>query len=70
MVAKPIVKEFDIATQTEIEREMSDTEFSQWQIDEADTAAKFVAIDAAKNAKAALLEKLGITEEEAKLLFS
>ena len=51
-------------------REMTEAEFSAWQV-LADEAAerKAVKIEKAK-AKTALLEKLGITAEEANLLLS
>lgn len=49
-------------------REMNDEEFAQHELILAETAAKEAEIQAKIDAKAALLEKLGITEEEAALL--
>ena len=74
---KTFVKIYDGLTETDIVREANDLELAQIQIDresannlkiqleEAEIAKAQAAID-----KAALLEKLGITEEEAKLLLS
>ena len=51
-----------------IEREMTTAEVKKWEADIATEKAKSEAKAEALAAKAALLEKLGITEEEAKLL--
>ena len=49
-------------------REMNDEEFAQYEADQAAYAER-IAAEAAKAAeKAALLERLGITADEAKLL--
>lgn len=63
-------KIFDIETNTEIEREMNAEELAQWEADQSKAAAEAQAKAEASAAKAALLEKLGITQEEAKLLLS
>lgn len=60
----------NIETGEVIEREMNAEELAQWEADEAKAAAEAQAKAKALAAKAALLEKLGITEEEAKLLLS
>lgn len=49
-------------------REMNAEELAQWEKDKADDAAKLAADQAKALARAALLERLGITEEEAALL--
>lgn len=54
----------------DIEREMSAEELAQWQADKAKAEAEAQVAAQAAAAKGALLEKLGITEEEAKLLLS
>ncbi len=51
-----------------IEREMNSDELAQWETDQAKAAAETQAKAEAAAARAALLSKLGITEEEAKLL--
>lgn len=67
-MTRPIVRIHDLSTDEVIDREMNDAEFAQWQADQAAQAAQ-AAAEAAKAAeKEALLTKLGITADEAKLL--
>lgn len=65
-----IIKIHNIETGEVIEREMNAEELAQWEADKAKAEAEAQAKAQAETAKAALLEKLGITEEEAKLLLS
>ena len=51
-------------------REMTNEEFANYEIVQADTLARQVEAEAKAVAKSALLEKLGITEDEAKLLLA
>ena len=53
-----------------IDREMNDEEYAQWEIDQATVKAEAEAKAKLIADKAALLERLGITESEAKLLLS
>jgi hypothetical protein len=53
-----------------IDREMTDAEYEEYLEIAAKDKAKFEAEVEAKNAKAALLERLGITADEARLLLS
>jgi hypothetical protein len=69
-MAKPIVKIVNAATGEEIEREMNAAEFAQYEIDQAANEARLTEAEAKAEAKAVLLERLGITEVEAKLLLS
>lgn len=65
-----MIKIHNIETGEIIERDMNPDELAQLEIDKANQAAH-EAVQATKAAeKAALLAKLGITEEEAKLLLS
>jgi hypothetical protein len=67
-MTKPMVRIHDLSTDEVIDREMNDAEFAQYEADQA-TVAIEVAAEAAKAAeKAALLTRLGITADEAKLL--
>jgi len=67
-MSKPIITDHNSTTGEYVQREMTDYEWEQTQIVEARDAAK-AAEDAAKAvAKQALLDKLGITAEEAALL--
>ncbi len=49
-------------------RPMHAEELAKWENDQAAEAARIEALTAKAEAKAALLEKLGITEDEARLL--
>ena len=62
------ILEHNATTGEIIERDMTKEELAQSKKDEADRAARLAEIEAAAVAKAALLERLGITEEEAQLL--
>ena len=53
-----------------IDREMNDTEFAQYEIDQAANAIAQAEAEAKAQAKTALLAQLGITAEQAKLLLS
>jgi ParB-like chromosome segregation protein Spo0J len=69
-MTKPLIKIHNVETNEVIEREMTDEEFAQFELDEANAASRAEAKAEAKAAKEALLEKLGITEDEAKLLLA
>lgn len=66
----PTIKIHNVESGEVIEREMNAEELAQWEADKAKVQAEAQAKAEASAAKAALLEKLGITEEEAKLLLS
>ena len=69
-ITRPIVRIHNIETDEIIDREMNDAEFAQYEADQAAQAAQ-AAAEAAKAAeKAALLTRLGITADEAKLLLA
>lgn len=65
-----MIKIHNVETGEIIEREMNETELAQWELDQQRIADEARAQEVALAAKAALLEKLGITEKEAKLLLS
>ena len=67
---RPMVRIHNMETNEVIDREMNDTEFAQWEIDQAAHAAKEAAETQKAADKAALLAQLGITEEQAALLLS
>ena len=69
-MTRPIVNVFDEDKNQRIEREMNDEEFAQWQIDVKSNEDAIAKSAKAEVDKAALLEKLGITADEAKLLLS
>lgn len=67
-MSRPIIKLHNAQTNEVIEREMNDEEFAQYQIDVAAEAARAAEAAAKAAQREALLDKLGITEEEARLL--
>jgi hypothetical protein len=69
-MTNPITKIVNATTGEEVEREMNAAELAQWESDKAEAQARAEAQAQAESEKAALLAKLGITAEEAKLLLS
>jgi hypothetical protein len=67
---KPIIRIHNVETNEVIDREMNDAEFAQYQADQAAQATVQAEAEAKAAEKEALLERLGITAEEAKLLLS
>jgi hypothetical protein len=65
---RPTVRIHDLSTDTVIDREMNDAEFAQYEADQAAQVAAQAEAEAKAAEKAELLERLGITEEEAQLL--
>ena len=62
------VKIVNCETGEEIIRDANADEIAQMELDAANAAARKAEVEAKETAKAALLEKLGITADEAKLL--
>ena len=69
-MTKPMVRTHNTETDEVIDREMNAAEFAQYKTDQAEAQAKLAEAEANATAKAALLDRLGITEDEAKLLLS
>ena len=67
-MTRPMVRIHNTEVDEVIDREMNDVEYAQYQIDQAELAAKEQAITEQAATKAALLARLGITQEEANLL--
>jgi hydroxymethylpyrimidine pyrophosphatase-like HAD family hydrolase len=67
-MTKPMIKIVNSQTGEEIEREMNAAEFKQYEIDQANSQELKIAEASKAAAKAELLERLGITAEEAALL--
>jgi len=67
-MTKPIIRIHNTTTGEIIDREMTDAEFKIAKAEEAAQLVEQAEAEAKVNAKAALLSKLGITAEEAKLL--
>lgn len=69
-MSKPIIRIHNTETNEIIDREMTDAEFTQFEADQAEAKARKAEAEAKAQAKAELLERLGITADEAKLLLS
>lgn len=69
-MTKPIVKIVNAETGDELEREMNAAEIKQFEKDKAEFESALAEAQRKAEAKAALLERLGITEDEAKLLLA
>ena len=69
-MTRPMVRIHDIETDEVIDREMNDEEFAKYQARQLEKDAEQAQADAKATAKTALLDRLGITAEEAVLLLS
>ena len=65
-----MVREHNLETNEIIDREMNDEEFAIYEAQQEANAQAEANAKAQAEAKTALLQRLGITEEEAKLLLS
>ena len=69
-MTRPIIRIHDTETDEVIDREMTAAEFKQYEADQAKIDALKAEAELKAANKAALLERLGITEDEAKLLLA
>jgi hypothetical protein len=67
-MTNPIITIHNVQTNEIVEREMNETELVQWEADQLLTIAETEAKETKAAKKAALLAKLEITEDEARLL--
>jgi len=67
-MTKPQVKIVNAETGEEVIRDMNEAELAEWELNKAAAQADKDVIAAKAVDKAALLDRLGITAEEAKLL--
>jgi inosine/xanthosine triphosphate pyrophosphatase family protein len=65
---RPIVKIHDLETNEVIDREMNDVEFAQYQADQAENAIANAEAEAKETAKAAILDRIGLTADELKTI--
>lgn len=65
---RPIVRIHDLSKNEIIDREMNDTEYEQYLTDQAAQKAVDAAKAQAATDKAALLNRLGLTEDELKTI--
>lgn len=69
-MTKPMITIHNVETGEVIEREMTNAEIAQKEIDEANALLRDQQLAQKAAEKAALLAQLGITEDQAKLLLS
>jgi hypothetical protein len=69
-MTKPTIRIHNQSTNEIVDREMTEEEFAQWTIEQNELETKAQAEATKAQNKAALLDRLGITAEEAALLLS
>ncbi len=69
-MTRPIIRIHNSQTDEIIDREMNDQEFEQFLAHQERSKAEMEKREKAAQARADLLERLGMTEDEAKLLLS
>jgi len=69
-MTNPIIRIHDAEANEIIDREMTQAEFAEYKKDQEKFAKQKVEGEAKAQAKAELLERLGITADEAKLLLA
>ena len=65
---RPMVRIHDLATDKVIDREMNDAEFEAWKADQATQAIEQAEAEAKETAKAAILDRIGLTADELKTI--
>jgi hypothetical protein len=61
---RPMIRIHDLATDEIIDREMNDAEFAQYQANQAAQAIAQAEAEAKETAKAAILDRIGLTADE------
>jgi hypothetical protein len=69
-MSNPTIRIHNTETNEVIDREMTDTEFAQYEADQETLISIKAEAELKAQAKAELLERLGITADEAKLLLA
>ena len=69
-MANPIIRIHNSTTNEVIDRDMTDAEYVQYQIDKTKADANEIAKTAKDVARQAVLDKLGLTADEAQALLS
>jgi len=67
-MTRPMVRIHNTETDEVIDREMNDTEFAAYETNQAAQAAEQAEATAKAAARQAILDRLGLTADEAKLL--
>ena len=68
MMTRPIIRIHNVETDEVIDREMNDQEFAAYQADQAAQAAAQAEAEAKAAERQAILDRLGLTADEAKLI--
>ena len=69
-MTRPVIRIHDTSIDKVIDREMTVAEFEKYEAEQEIIAQRKAQAEAQASIKTALLERLGITEDEAKLLLS
>jgi hypothetical protein len=67
-LTRPTVRIHDLELNEVIDRQMNDDEFAQYQTDKANADASKIEADAKETAKAAILDRIGLTADELKMI--
>jgi hypothetical protein len=67
-MSRPTIRIHNIETNEVIDREMTDTEFTKYEADQTAETARQAEIQAKEAARQAILDRLGLTADEAQLL--
>jgi hypothetical protein len=65
---RPMVRIHNVETDEVIDREMNDAEFAQYEADKIATLERKAEAEAKATAKAAILDRLGLTADELKTI--
>jgi hypothetical protein len=65
---KPMVRIHDLTTDEVVDRVMTDEEFAEYQAEQVEQEAKKAEAEAHATARQAILDRLGLTAEEAALI--
>jgi hypothetical protein len=65
---KPIIRIHNIETDEIIDREMTAAEYAEWQLTQPNEEALEAEVIAKANAKAAILDRIGLTADELKTI--
>ena len=67
-LTKPMVRIHDLELDEVIDREMNDAEFAQYQADQAAQTIAKAEAQVKENAKAVILDRIGLTADELKTI--
>ncbi len=67
-MTRPTIRIHDIAIDEIIDREMTDAEFAQYEIDQANATAEKIEAESKAVQRQEILDRLGLSQEEANIL--